>query len=245
MTLTKSDVSDLLDGIRAGGDLDVIRKVEPVLQAPASSPTWWPCSATPVRTWWRARRSVWSTNPLERVHREIKRRCDVVGVFPNDAAIDRLVTAVIVEQHDEWAVAERRYLSETSMARLRQSAAALPAPSRTDAAWPADGRSSLPGCRPGAAFPTPPWPPSAVLRRQGPTAVPRRATGRVGRAGKSITPSSAAALAPRPHRLVTPTCGPAALRPRRSPLAALLRRPQQPLALLRHGGADPPARRAP
>jgi len=42
-------------------------------------------------------------------------------VLPNDGAIDRLVTAVIVEHHDEWAVAERRYLSETSMARLRQS----------------------------------------------------------------------------------------------------------------------------
>ena len=84
-------------------------------------------SAFPLEHW----RKIWSTNPLERVHREIKRRCDVVGVFPNDAAIDRLVTAVIVEQHDEWAVAERRYLSETSMARLRHSATELPAPSRT------------------------------------------------------------------------------------------------------------------
>lgn len=50
----------------------------------------------PLEHW----RKVWSTNPLERVHREVKRRCDVFGVLPNDAAIDRLVTAVIVEQHD-------------------------------------------------------------------------------------------------------------------------------------------------
>lgn len=80
-------------------------------------------TAFPIEHW----RKIWSTNPLERLHREIKRRTDVVGVFPNDQAIERLITAVIVEQHDEWAVSERRYLSETSMARLRQNPPALPA----------------------------------------------------------------------------------------------------------------------
>jgi putative transposase len=75
-------------------------------------------------------RKIWSTNPLERVHREIKRRTDVVGVFPNDAAVARLVTAVVVETHDEWQVAERRYLSETSMAQLRRIEVALPPASK-------------------------------------------------------------------------------------------------------------------
>ena len=63
-------------------------------------------------------RKIWSTNPLERLNGEIKRRTNVVGIFPNDAAIARLVTAVIVETHDEWAVAERHYLSEESMAKI-------------------------------------------------------------------------------------------------------------------------------
>ena len=68
----------------------------------------------PVAHW----RKIWSTNPLERVNGEIKRRTNVVGIFPNKASIPRLVTAVLVETHDEWAISERRYLSEESMAKL-------------------------------------------------------------------------------------------------------------------------------
>ena len=59
------------------------------------------------------RAKIHSTNPLQRVNKEIKRRTNVVGIFPNEAAIVRLVGAILIEQNDEWAVAQRYMTLET------------------------------------------------------------------------------------------------------------------------------------
>ena len=78
-------------------------------------------SAFPKAHW----QKIWSTNPIERINKEIKRRSRVVGIFPNEASAIRLVGAILADLHDEWQATDRRYLSEDSMAKLRPPAATI------------------------------------------------------------------------------------------------------------------------
>lgn len=66
------------------------------------------------------RRRLHSTNPLERLHKEIKRRTNVVGIFPNRDSLVRMVATLLQEQDDEWQVMDRRYFSIESMKHVDQ-----------------------------------------------------------------------------------------------------------------------------
>ena len=62
------------------------------------------------------RAKIHSTNPLERLNGEIKRRSEVVGIFPNEAAVTRLIGALLLEQNDEWSVQRARYMTLETIA---------------------------------------------------------------------------------------------------------------------------------
>jgi putative transposase len=97
-----------------------------VLQAPLSRLPG-DYASTSQRAPRKARNGIPDTNPLERLNGEIKRRTDVVGIFPNEAAIIRLGGAILLEQNDEWAV-QRRYMTLETLGSVSDNATvSLPA----------------------------------------------------------------------------------------------------------------------
>jgi hypothetical protein len=112
------DVADTLAG-RFPAVAELLREAKADLTAFADFP----------QAHWR---KIWSTNPIERLNREVKRRTNVVGILPNTDALLRLSACVLIEAHDEWQDSDRRYLSEESMALLNPPAPTALEPRRDD-----------------------------------------------------------------------------------------------------------------
>ena len=86
-------------------------------------------------------RDLHSTNPIERLHAEVKRRTNVVGIFPNEAAITRLVGAILLEKNDEWAVSRRYDSVDISALRRLRVARQVSSPSSLPTGTAADSKS--------------------------------------------------------------------------------------------------------